>query len=425
MYDIEETNEYLYINKILIFKKNVSLNLNIYSKILKKCNKIVMLKNFNICLSDIIIFTKYNPDYYYKKFLNFEYYLSFFCIDENESLNDNNKIIPKQIDFSTYKFIEFIMKLELKSDIILPKNIKLIKLAYSFNNDIINLHETECNYFIMGDEFNKKIFLPETIIFLEIGKKYNHCINLPHNLKFLVLGNNHNDIINYLPNSVENLILINFIKNQIDFNFYDLPNSIKKIKLIDENIYLQYFEKIKSIPENIIRISYHFNIDYLYSHSVKKINSKILNNIAFKKFFKFNNYNILIIDKIGNDDINDIDIKTLLIICFYTYLSFLLFATNNKIIDLENYFNLILKLIYIFTTTKIYKYIKQFILIGIKRNCLSKWCSSLHEIKLNRFSFLIINLLFDNEYHILNDSLYVFLEKILNKINWYKNKFFI
>ncbi len=124
--------------------------------------------------------------------MNFEYYLSFFGIDYNEYLYDNIKFFPKQIDFSIYNFTEFIMKLELKSDIILPKNIKFIKLAYSFNNSVINLHETKCNYFIMSYEFNKKIFLPETIVFLEIGKKYNHCINLPHNLKFLVLGNKTN-----------------------------------------------------------------------------------------------------------------------------------------------------------------------------------------------------------------------------------------
>lgn len=386
-----------------------------------------MLKDFNINFSDIIIFTKYNPDYYYKIFLNFEYYLGSFSIDECEceSSCDNNKIIPKQIDFSTYNFTEFIMKLELKSDIIFPKNIKLIKLAYSYNNDIINLHETECNYFIMGCQFNKKILLPETIIFLEIGKKYNHSINLPHNLKFLVLGNNHNDIINYLPNNIENLILIGFVKNKINFNFNDLPNIIKEIKFIDENINLQHFENIKSIPENIITISYHFNINNLYSYFVKMINLKILNNIALKKFFKFNNYNILTINEIDKDNMKDIDVKIALIIGCHLYLSFSLFGSNIKIMDLENYFHFVLKLIYILTTINIYKYIKQFILMIIKNNFSTKWNSFSNRIKLNRFTFLIINSLFDNEYYILNDSLYIFLDKILNKINWYKKKIFL
>lgn len=324
--DFEETNEYIFINinnnKILAIKPFVNflqiceklnnseineINLDFKNKIINSY-KIVLLDDvihsdrinkrdgimYNYIESNDLLINK-NFNVYYNNYYNICKWLKY----EGPKLNNDiimiNQNIPNiPIDLSNLYCREFIMNKNINNDIIVPIYIKLIKLSRKYNNNIININDTQCECLIMGELFNKKICLPNTIIYLEIGLNFNKEIYLPNKLKYLILHNNNNNIIDYLPNSVEYL-KIYYHYNSLNhsncnkYNLNDLPNSIK-ILTVDENLILN--NDIVYLPPCIKYLEI-----FTDSKFVKAQNEYYYTDDNFLNLIKFVNYNVVFLHK--------------------------------------------------------------------------------------------------------------------------------
>ena len=72
-----------------------------------------------------------------------------------------------------------------------------------FNQQVNLTHLTFCGY------FNQEINLPPNLTHLTFGYNFNQQVNLPFSVQFLELECNNVKIINYLPDSIEELVLKN------------------------------------------------------------------------------------------------------------------------------------------------------------------------------------------------------------------------
>lgn len=334
--DFEETNEYIFINnnKVLAIKQLVDFlricenlnndeklsqtDLDLKNKIINSY-KIVLLDNpiyknmplpFSNDNSDIMhnyimsddLFVNNNFECNYDDHLIF-YFKKWLRYNGQKTNNNNIIAVPNhniqniqniQIDLSNLYLKEFVMNdnINFKNDIIFPTDIKLIKLSNNYNNNIVNINNTQCEYLTMGKLFNKKICLPDTIVYLEIGINFDKEIFLPNKLKYLVLHNNNNNIIDYLPNNVEYLKLYYYTLDHKtnNYNLNDLPNSIKTLS-IDEQFIIN--NNISYLPQNIKCLEiFSKNSDIKINHD-----EYFCTNDNFLNLIKHVNYNVIFLDK--------------------------------------------------------------------------------------------------------------------------------
>ena len=195
--------------------------------------------------------------------------------------NDFNQkiIIPQNVTHLTFgrKF---------NQQVIIPDNVTHLTFYENFNplnkisNNITNL--------IINNNYNKEIKIPENITHLTckscydssfdqlnklpinlthltIGKYFNPFIVLP-NIKYIRLNCNNVNFMEFLPNSVEELVL----ENEFNLELNNLPNSVKKISFYGNN----YDKEINCLPEFIEYI----RLNKSYEKQIKKfpLNLKII-----------------------------------------------------------------------------------------------------------------------------------------------------
>jgi len=70
--------------------------------------------------------------------------------------------------------------------------------------------------------------LPPNLTHLTFGSHFNQQVNLPFRVQFLEVRCNNINIIDYLPDSVEELVLGSYFNLELN----NLPSSIKNLLLI-------------------------------------------------------------------------------------------------------------------------------------------------------------------------------------------------
>lgn len=412
--DFEETEEYIFTKNILLIKPSVDLfdvinRFNLTKNKVFKIKKIVLLDNIDkIKINDLIIYSEKKYEYLYYDQNN--YYKDTIPYLKTNIHNNYVKYQPNifnknYIDLIDTNIKDFIIQDKtFNIEIKFPKNIKMIKLSDSYNNNI-NIHETLCECFIMGNSFNNKICLPDTLIYLEIGLTFDKEIGLPNKLKFIVLNNNINNLIDYLPNSVEYL-KINSNPNLIrqNYNFDNLPNSIKILSI--SVIILQDFNSY--VPEFIKDIEI---IDKYVFYDI------LLKNVKnFTKKIKYcSNINIIILQQYY------IFFSVLSYIKFITIASLTNYIMNNiisKYITYKIYLYLIINLI-INLISLLYSYGMSTYLIFI---CIIWYINILKKNKINKYNLWLLNKYIYYNYVTFNYYNYYYLRKVTSNILFIYNK---
>lgn len=236
----------------------------------------------------------------------------------------DTKIINNENDFIKIKDINTIKKIFVNSLYLweyiinkysdnkeifeIPNNIEFIQFHHSFDDDKIILPD-KLKVLKFGSKFNKIIYYPSNIYYLEYGRLFNKPVdNLPSSLEFLIFGDSFNQSLDYLgsclkflsigvsfsntldnlPNSLESLFLTNYHShklNNLPFGLKELINfkdnyifrniTIKEILKISTNndyinkrkLYLRYDldEKILTLNVKMLDLEYlPPNINYLY-----------------------------------------------------------------------------------------------------------------------------------------------------------------
>lgn len=187
-------------------------------------------------------------------FANYDNYDIF--LETNNDLNFDNfyLIIKKSL---TYTDIKSLFDQPINN---MPQNLKVLNFGYSFNQPINNIPQNlkqlsfdyifnqspilsaSLTHLVLGCEFNKQLILPANLTHLVLGFKFNQPLTLPTdlthltidyyfsyytdlpNIKYFKIDNDKDLFIDFLPDSLEELVLGNNFESALN----NLPNSIKK-----------------------------------------------------------------------------------------------------------------------------------------------------------------------------------------------------
>lgn len=205
--------------------------------------------------------------------------------------------------------------------VVIKNFIKKLELTNSFDRNILLPESLKYLTFGSTGFFNKKLILPEQLEFLELGAYFNQHIIFPNSLKHLIINSElvpnviipnikhlqitteNIHLIDYLPNSLESLVLINErsrthihkkIKRITEFAncLENLPNQLKKLKLEDKNKTHSHTMDIRNLPDSIEELELHFKFSGRITHIPEKL-IKIAHYPKYKHKSDFDNYNKL------------------------------------------------------------------------------------------------------------------------------------
>ena len=275
---------------------------------------IIFKPEFNSCLDDytsiisnyrILIFSNYNDPYQTLKnnnMFNIKNYKLFTDSSFNQLLGDSllnltnlkelifgahfcfplNNSLTNLVDLQKLTFSGY-FNCPLKDSLSKLHNLKELTFGWKFNNpldnclsNLVNLQKlTFGNYFnwSLNDSLTNLVDLEElTFGFhfnhslndslskltnlkkLSLGYRFNQPIDIPHGIKKLFLDCNSHLIIDYLPSNVVELEF----GGSFNLELNDLPNSIKKIKILNSG----YDKKLNNLPTRIetLEISKYYEI---------------------------------------------------------------------------------------------------------------------------------------------------------------------
>jgi hypothetical protein len=294
-----ETNDYWIIEDQFIFKPHFDSSIDVYKNIISKYNKLVF-SNYN----DVDICIKRNNKYdsiYSNNFIGSKFNQ---IIDLPPNLThitfgrNFNQLIDLPPNLVYINFGD-----NFNQKVVLPLNLVYINFGYGFNQKV-DLPQN-LTHLTFGFYFNQKVDLPQNLVHINFGKKFNQKVNLPPNLvhinfgyyfnqkvdlpldiKYLKINCDNRNIIDYLPDSIEELVLdLNF---NLELN--DLPQSIKKICFNSSN----YNKELNCLPSNIEYIQLPKNYDkeiVKYPNKLKTI--KCLDKYKYIELLKEKGYEVL------------------------------------------------------------------------------------------------------------------------------------
>jgi hypothetical protein len=238
-----ETNDYWIIEEQFIFKPHFDSSIDVYKNIISQYNKLIF-SNY----TDVDI-----------------------CIKTNNNFDS--------IFFNKYLGSKFNQKIDL------PQNLTYINFGNNFNQKVdLPPNLVHINF---GDCFNQQVDLPQNLVHINFGYDFNQKINLPLDIIYLNINSNNKNLIDYLPDSIEELVLgFNF---NLELN--DLPQSIKKIIFYSYN----YFYELNCLPSNIeyIQLPINYNKEIVkFPNKLKTI--KCSNNYKYIDLLKEKGYEVLI-----------------------------------------------------------------------------------------------------------------------------------
>jgi hypothetical protein len=160
---------------------------------------------------------------------------------------------------------------------ILSSNKKIIKFDYDFNENIDFLENSQIEeiYFESSGIFNQNLNkLPLSLKIIKIPRNFNHKIDFfPPNLEILIIFSNYNYELNNLPEGLLELYLF----NTTNYNLDNIPNSIKILVCGNRDIKINFLPysleklvltryhlyKIEVFPPNLkkVHLSYYYNFD--------------------------------------------------------------------------------------------------------------------------------------------------------------------
>ena len=172
-------------------------------------------------------------------------------------------------------------------------NIQDSNIKYLICNNIYNLPVTNLpnslHMIKFGSEFNQLVDnLPESIKEITFGRKFNQCVdNLPSSLTYLSFDNDFNQIVSNLPNGLIYIYFKSNSQSNCKFNqsINNLPESIEEIILINE----KYSKPINKLPKSLKKIK--ISIKYAYSQYLSLKLDNILNKTNIKNIIKKQNLN--------------------------------------------------------------------------------------------------------------------------------------
>jgi hypothetical protein len=256
-----ETNDYWIIEDQFIFKPHFDSSIDVYKNIIQQYNKLIFsdYDDVYICIKTNNKFdSKYSDKYLESKF---------------------NQIIDLPPNLTYLSFGNYFNQ---KVD--LPQNLVHINFGWSFNQ-VVEL-PPNLVYINFGDKFNQEVNLPPNLTHLTIGYCFNQKVDLPLDIKYLKINCNNKNIIDYLPDSIEELVLgLDF-----DLELNNLPQSIKKIIF---NSYT-YNKELNCLPSNIEYIELPKNYDkeiVKYPNKLKTI--KCSNTYKYIDLLKEKGYEVL------------------------------------------------------------------------------------------------------------------------------------
>ena len=128
-------------------------------------------------------------------------------------------------------------------------NLRVLTFGEHFNqpvddslSNLVNLRKLTFGHWFnqpLTDLLSNLVYLDE----LSLGYDFNQPIMIPDGIKKLTLNCDSQSIIDYLPSNIEELVLGDCFNLELN----DLPNSIKKIKIINEF----YNKKLNNLPNQI------------------------------------------------------------------------------------------------------------------------------------------------------------------------------
>jgi hypothetical protein len=237
-----ETDDYWIIEDQFIFKPHFDSSIDVYKNIISQYNKLVFsnYKDVDACIKTNNVY----DNKYDNKF--------------------SSSIFNQQVE--------------------LPLNLVHINFGDYFNQKV-DLPEnlTHINF---GFHFNQKVNLPPNLVHINFGMNFNQKVELPLDIKYLKIDCNNRNIIDYLPDSIEELIL----DFDFDLELNDLPQSIKKIIFNSYN----YIHELNCLPSNIeyIQLPENYKKEIIkYPNKLKTI--KCSNKYKFINLLKEKGYEVL------------------------------------------------------------------------------------------------------------------------------------
>jgi hypothetical protein len=256
-----ETNDYWIIEDQFIFKPHFNLSIDVYKNIISQYNKLVFSD-----YDDVYACIKTNNEY-----------------DNKYSNNFIGSKFNQEVDLPlNLVHINFGYRFDQKVD--LPPNLVHINFGCRFDQKV-DL-PSNLTHLTFGDYFNQKVNLPYNLKHLTFGYDFNQKVDLPLDIKYLKINSNNKNLIDYLPDSIEELVL------DCDFNLElnDLPQSIKKI-----TFYSNYYNKeLNCLPLNIeyIQLPQTYDKEIIkYPNKLKTI--KCSNKYKFINLLKEKGYEVL------------------------------------------------------------------------------------------------------------------------------------
>jgi len=143
-----------------------------------------------------------------------------------------------------------------------------LSLGYDFNQPLDNCLSNLINLqkLTLSNEFNQSLDNALSNLHnlqkLTLGYDFNQHINIPEWITNLVVNCNSHSIIDYLPSNIVELEFGSYFNLELN----DLPSSIKKIKIRNED----YDKKLNNLPKSIetleISFEYKVTIDFKYKN---------------------------------------------------------------------------------------------------------------------------------------------------------------